>query len=140
MAGITTYHEGNTRPFAIGTAGALDGKNDFLVELDNTVPNGIKLLATVGNEIGAVRNLLTPGGRQVGVRLLGKDGTLRLIQNAAIARGAWVMPDSTALGKVKAVPGTTGTYHAIGVKLSDGNGAAGEVIEVLDRGRTIVVP
>ena len=136
----TTYVNENTRAFNVGTGGALDGKIDLLVELDPATPNGVMLLATPGNEIGVIRNELSPGAKQVSVRLLGKDGTVRLIQNGAIARGARVVADSTSPGRVKTQPTTTGTYLTIGRKLSAGPGVANEVIEVLDAPQTIIVP
>ena len=59
----------------------------------------------------------------VGFRNIEKAyGTVKVIQNAAIAYGARVMVDSTAMTKVKTVPGTTGTYRSIGVKVSQGGG------------------
>ena len=66
---------------------------------------------------------LQPGtGRKddVKVRMLGKEGTVKVIQNAAINYGARVMEDSAALTKVKAVPGTTGTYRSIGYQSQPG--------------------
>ena len=136
----TTYVNENTRAFNVGTAGALDGKIDLLVELDPATKNGVILLATAGNEIGVVRNELSPGAKQVSIRLLGKDGTVRLVQNGPIAKGARVVADATSPGRVKAQPTTTGTYLTIGRKLGEGPGVAGEVIEVLDAPLAVVVP
>lgn len=121
------YIDGNVRTFVIETAGQLDGKTDYLVEL-GTAPESVKLLNTATNAIGAVRNLRQPGAGSVAVRLLGGGGTLRLVQSGAIARGTLV----------KAAPGgtvvaaTASGDRVIGRKLSNGPGQAGEVIEVLD--------
>lgn len=121
------YIDGNVRTFVIETPGQLDGKTDYLVEL-GTAPESVKLLSAAANAIGSVRNLRQPGAGSVAVRLLGRGGTVRLVQSGAINRGALV----------KAAPGgtvvaaTTAGDRVIGRKLSSGPGLAGEVIEVLD--------
>ena len=48
--------------------------------------------------------------------------------------------DDDTLTRVKAVPGTTGTYRSIGRKVSEGGGAVGDVIEVIPTVETVVVP
>ena len=121
------YTDGNVRTFTVETPGQLDNKHDYLVEL-GAAPDGVKLLAVAGNEIGAVRGLLQPGAPAVAVRLLGKGGTLRLVQSAAIVRGPFV---KAAVGATVVTAATSGD-RAIGRKISPGPGAAGEVIEVLD--------
>jgi hypothetical protein len=134
----TTYTDGNIRTFAIETDGQLDGKQDYLVEL-GTAADSVKLLATAGNEIGVVRGHSGAGAKSCGVRLLGKDGTMRVIQSGAIAKGARVVADGAALGKVKAMPGTSGTYRTLGRKITQGSGSANEVIEIIDLVETVTV-
>lgn len=137
-----TYVDESYRTFQEEVAGALDGKENNLVEL-GAADNSIKLNATLGHAIGVMREKLQPGtGRKddVTVRMLGKEGTCKVIQNAAINYGVRVMEDATALTKVKAVPGTTGTYRSIGLKLSQGGGAQNDEIEILDLRETIIVP
>lgn len=139
---IATYVDESYRTFQEEVANALDGKQFSLVEC-GTADNSIKLNTTVGNEMGVVFDILQPGtGRKndVTVRLLGGEGTVKVIQNAAIAYGARVMCDSTAPTKVKAVPGTTGTYKSIGRKVGQGGGAQNDVIEIDDRIETVIVP
>lgn len=139
---ISTYVEESYRTFQEEVAGALDGKQFNLVAL-GTADNTIKLNATLGQAIGVFFAKLQPGtGRKddCSVRMLGKEGTVKVIQNAAIAYGARVMEDSTALTKVKPVPGTTGTYRSIGLKVSEGGGAQNDVIEILDLVENIIVP
>lgn len=121
------YIDGNVRTFVIETAGQLDGKTDYLVEL-GSASESVKLLNTAPNAIGAVRNLRQPGAGSVAVRLLGGGGTLRLVQSGPIARGALV---KAAPGGTVVAATTTGD-RVIGRKLSSGPGQAGEVIEVLD--------
>jgi len=137
-----TYVEESYRTFQEEVAGALDGKEWSLVEL-GTADNTIKLNATLGHAIGVMFEKLQPGtGRKddINVRMFGKEGTTKVIQNAAISYGARVMEDSTALTKVKAVPGTTGTYRSIGLKIGQGGGAQNDIIEIIDLIETIVVP
>ena len=122
-----TYIDGNVRTFVIETPGQLDGKVDYLVEL-GAASESVKLLTTANNALGAVRNLRQPGAGSVAVRLLGGGGTLRLVQSAAISRGALV---KAVAGGTVATAAATGD-RVIGRKLSAGSGQAGEVIEVLD--------
>ena len=128
----SAIQSGPFRSFGFATPGTFDGKQDLLVELDLTVPNGVKLLVTPGNEIGTVHNSLQPGAKSVTInRLGGADGTKRVIQSGAINRGTRVVADGANLGKVKAIPGATGTYRTIGRKLQGDNaGSANEVIEI----------
>lgn len=133
------------RTFQEEVAGALDNKEYSLLEpgTSGTGDNTVKLNATLGNEKGVMfEKLQNVTGKKddINVRLLGKGGTVKVIQNAAINYGAWVMADSGALTKVKAVPGTTGTYHAIGWKCSQGGGAQNDVIEIVDAFKVIIVP
>lgn len=134
----TTYTDNAYRTFVEQVAGALDGKEDYLVALGSN--DDAVQLAGSGLAIGAIQSKLQPGDTAVNVRLLGKGGTVRMIQSGAIAKGARVIADTAASGQVKALPGTTGTYRVLGIKLSTGNGAANDVIEVLDAIETVVVP
>lgn len=142
LGNIASYVDESYRTFQEEVAGALDGKEFQLVE-PGTADNSVKLNTAVGNAIGVMFSKLQQAtGRKddVTVRLLGGEGTVKMIQNAAIAYGARVMCDSTSPTRVKTVPGTTGTYRSIGRKVSQGGGAAGDVIEVADVVETIVVP
>lgn len=128
------------RTFQEEVAGALDGKQHSLVEC-GTADNSVKLNTTVGNEIGVMFEKLQPvTGRKddVNVRLFAQP--MKVVQNAAIAYGARVMADSTSVTRVKAVPGTTGTYLSRGRKIGQGGGAAGDVIEIVPIIETIVIP
>lgn len=139
---IATWVEESYRTFQEEVIGALDGKEFQLLE-PGTADNSVKLNATLGHAFGVMFEKLQPGTGKlddISVRLLNGEGTVKMIQNGAIAYGARVMEDSTALTKVKQVPGTTGTYRAIGFKVNKGGGAAGDVIEVFDFVETIVVP
>lgn len=130
------------RTFQEEVAGALDNKEFQLLE-PGTADNSVKLNTSPANTIGVMfQKLQNATGRKddINVRLLGGSGTVKMIQNAAIAYGAKVMPDATAFTRVKAVPGTTGNYRSIGRKVSEGAGAAGDVIEVHPIVETVIVP
>ena len=120
------YVEGNTKTFAEEVAGQLDGKEGYLVEL-GTAEGTVKILATVGNEIGVVRNKLQPGHPDVTIRLLGKSGTVNMVAGGAINKGAKV---KAAIGG-KVVAAGAGD-RSLGTKLTHGAAADGHVIEVLD--------
>ncbi|HVY69673.1 MAG TPA: hypothetical protein VHH73_07065, partial [Verrucomicrobiae bacterium] len=63
------------------------------------------------------------------IRLLGKGGTVKMVQGGAITVGARVKGASG--GKV--VTEGTGARRALGIKISStANGADGDVIEVID--------
>lgn len=86
--------------------------------------------------IGIARSRLIAGNTQIGVRLLGKGGTVRMKQSAAIAHGAFVMPhfdgSNEDLGQVETY--AVNQYQgAVGIKIGPSSGgAAGDIIEVLD--------
>jgi len=134
----TTYTDNSYRTFVEQVAAALDGKEDYLVALGSN--DDAVQLAGSSLAIGVIQSKLQPGDTAVNVRLLGKGGTVRMIQSAAIAKGTRVIADTSNSGQVKALPGTSGTYRVLGIKLSAGNGAANDVIEVLDAIETVIVP
>ena len=136
-----TYVEGNYRTFQEEVAGALDGKEYQLVE-PGTADNSVKL-NTGANPIGTLHMKLqsaTGEKDDVSVRLLSGSGTTKMIQNAAIAYGAKVMPAAANYARVMTVLGTSGSHRVIGRKVSEGGGAAGDVIEVETFIETVVVP
>jgi hypothetical protein len=137
-----TYVDESYRTFQEEVAGALDGKDHSLLE-PGTADNSVKLNTAVANALLVMMEKLQPGtGKKddVNCRMLGKEGTVKVIQNATINYGARVMVDSGAMTKVKAVPGTTGTYRSLGWKCSQGGGAQNDIIEIVDYPETIVVP
>lgn len=132
---METTQEGPYLTFAEGTAGALTGKEYFVVELD-APENSVKLFsATAGTvAVGALpaTSKRQPGDTEVTVRMFGRGGTVKLKQSAAIAKGA----------RLKAVAGgqvatAAAGDRSIGIKLTQGGGAAGDVIEVLDLIETV---
>lgn len=132
----------NTQSYEEVVGGALANKVNHLVELAAT---GKIQLAQNGIALGAIRGQMAPGDLVRPVRLLGKDGTVKVIQSAAIAPGARVILDVANPGKVKALPtGTPGTYRSLGIKESPAevgtaNGAAGDVIVIVDTPETVIV-
>lgn len=134
----TTYTEENVRTFVEEVTSALDGKENYLVE-QGSADNSVKLLtATVGNAIGVVRQKLQAGHPDVSIRMLGKDGTVKVVANGVIAQGDRVIGASG--GKVTKLPTAAGRYRVLGRKLTYGNSANNDVIEISDQPETIVVP
>jgi hypothetical protein len=137
---IATYVNECYRTFQEEVAGALDGKDYLLVE-PGTADNTVKLNTTAGNEVGVVFEKLQPVPEQidVNIRLLGGDGTVKVVQSGAIAYGAKVICDPANPTKVKQLPAAAGTYRVLGRKVSEGGGAAGDVIELCDRLETVII-
>lgn len=121
---LETYVDGPYRTFTEETPGQLSGKEGYLVELTS---NSKAQLLTTGVPVGVVHQKLQ-GSNDVTVRLLGKGGTVKMLQAGAITVGARLRAKASS-GKVEA--GTAGL--AIGIKISPtGNGADGDFCEVLD--------
>lgn len=125
---MKTFSEGPYRTFAEETTDALKDKENYLVAL-GTADGTVKLAADGDTAIG-VLSAKREGDPHVTVRLLGKGGTLKIIAGGVIAKDARVIWGTG--GKVITTGTTTGTYRTLGRKLSHGNSAAGDIIEVLD--------
>lgn len=139
---IASFIEGNYRTFQEEVAGALDNKEYHLLE-PGTADNSVKLNTGLANTIGTLHQKLqnsTGEKDDVNVRLLSGSGTTKMIQNAAIAYGAKVMPAAANYARVVTVLATSGSHRVIGRKVSQGAGAAGDVIEVETFIETVVVP
>jgi hypothetical protein len=134
--------EENVQSYEEVVVGALANKVNYLVELSAA---GKIQLAQNGIALGAIKGQMAPGDLTRPVRLLGKDGTVKVIQSAAIAPGARVILDVANPGKVKALPtGTPGVYRSLGIKESPAeygtaNGAAGDAIIIVDQIETVIV-
>lgn len=131
----TTATDLNRKAFTEAVSAALDGKEGYLLTQDATT-GGVKVIGAVTDPIvGAMVGRLKPaaaGDNPISVRLLGKNGTVVLIQSGAIDPGARVKADSGALGKV--CTEGTGARTTLGIKIWPLTaGAAGDFIEVLDR-------
>ena len=143
LGNIASFVNEPYRTFQEEVAGALNGKEFLLVET-GTANNSVKLNTAAGNEVGVMFEKLQPitGQPDVNIRLLGGDGTVKVIQNGAIAYGARVIADPAEPTKVIALPGSlvaAHTYRVLGRKVSEGGGAAGDVIELADRIETVTV-
>lgn len=126
MSQIVTVQEGSYIALTEAVADALNGKEDHLLSLDNT---GKAVLFTGATPAVAVFvGRLAPGSTALRCRAIGKGGTVRMIQNAAITPGARVM----AVNANARVVTATATNRSLGFKLSPTAGGVGEVIEVLD--------
>jgi hypothetical protein len=129
------YTDECVKTFAEEVANQLDGKEGYLVEL-GTAEGTVKLLATVGNEIGIVRGKLQPGHPDVAIRLLGKGGTANVVAGGVIAKGARVI--GAVGGKVVTIPASA-TSRALGRKLTHAASADNHVIQILDIVETVTV-
>lgn len=125
---MKTFTEGPYMTFAEETADALLDKEHYLVAL-GTAEGTVKLAADGDTAIGVLHEK-REGDRHVTVRLLGKGGTLKVIAGGVIAKDARVIWGTG--GKVITQTLTTGTYRTLGRKLSQGNSASGDIIEILD--------
>lgn len=126
-----TNTDGEYGSFIEETPGELTGKEDYLVEF-GAADGTVKLLATVGQEIGTVA-LIDPATRAISVRFLNAGGLIKCVQSAAIAHKAQVM--GVVGGKVATA---TATNRVIGRKYAPaaGGGANNDRIGVLpDRDR-----
>lgn len=107
-------------------AGALNGKEDHLVSLDGD--GNVVLFTGAAPAFGVFVSRLQDGQPDLRIRPLGKNGTVRVIQNAAVTPGARVM----AVNANARVVTATATNRSLGFKLSPFAGAAGDVIEICD--------
>ena len=132
-----TYTDSNRKSFQPAVVGQLDYAQHKLVEA-GAADGTCQLLTGAGNEIGVVVDVLQPGqpDTEIAVKLLGKNGTVKVIQSGAIPKNSLVVADPANLGQVKALPapvnGAPATFRVLGRKLTFSPGAAGDVIEILD--------
>ena len=125
---METYTDTAYKAFAEETVDALLNKEGFLVEL-GTADGTVKLATSAATAIGVLFQK-QPGNPHVNVRLLGKGGTVKVVAGGAIAKGALVTWGTG--GKfVSAASGNT-----LGRKLTQGNSADNDVIEIVDQLRT----
>lgn len=126
MSGIST-NNGPQITLPVADPTAFNGKQDLLVSVD---ANGNAVLYAAGTNppVGTFAGRNFPQDKSILVRSLSGGGTLRCIQNAALATGTAVAADP-ATGRVIAdASGKLG----LGIKIAPvGAGAAGDVIEIL---------
>jgi hypothetical protein len=129
---ITAQH-GDTITLEEAVPGALSGKEDLLVALNSS--GKAVLFAGTSPAIGVHAGKLAPDSTAVTVRLF-VGGTVRVIQNVAIAPGSLVAGvAANARVAVAAAPA-----RALGYKLAPGvAGAAGDVIEIIPSVETLAV-
>jgi hypothetical protein len=114
------------RTFPEEVAGALDGKEGYILELGAT--GGVQLYTNSLKPIGIMHGKIQ-GGNDINVRLLGKGGTVKVIQGGAIAVNNRVMPANGG----KAVIGAGAAQRCIGLKIQgQAAGADGEFMEIID--------
>lgn len=122
---MRSYTDSPYKTFTEETPGQLTGKEGYLVEL---TANGTVQLFTSGLAIGVMHGKLQ-GSNDVNVRLLGKGGTVKVVQGGAITVATRVKGASG--GKV--VASATTADRSLGIKIDPtGNGADGDVTEIID--------
>ena len=129
MSQKVTALELNYDTLTEAVAGALDGKEDCLLSLNNA--GKAVLFDGTAPATHVMVSRLQAGDGQVRARMLGKNGTVRVIQNGAIVPGARVIGHGGTARVVTAAAGG----RSLGFKLDRsgvGNGAAGDVIEIAD--------
>lgn len=125
---MKTYTDGAYKTFKEETTDALLDKEFFLVAL-GTAEGTVKLATSIDDAIGVLESK-REGDPHVNVRLLGKGGTVKVKAGGVIAKGARVKWGTG--GKVVTIGTTPGTFRTIGVKLTQGSSADGDVIEIDD--------
>lgn len=133
---MDNFTEGNYRSFAEETTDALLDKEGYLVMLGTA--DGTVKLATSGDVAIGVLFQKRQGNPNVNVRILGKDGTVKVVAGGVIAKGSRVIWGTG--GKVITQTLTTGSYRTLGRKLAQGSCASGDIIEILDVIEPIIVP
>lgn len=125
---MKTFSETAYRTFVEESTDALLNKEFHLVAL-GTAENTVKLATSVDDAIGVLFQK-TEGDPHVNVRMLGKGGTVKVIAGGVIAKDARVIWGTG--GKVITRPTAAGIHRTLGRKLSQGNSASGDIIEILD--------
>ncbi|WP_221029908.1 hypothetical protein [Actomonas aquatica] len=129
MSQKITASDSNYTTLTEAVAGALDNKEDFLVSV-NAAGKAVLYDGTFP-AFGVMVSKLQAGETAVRVRILGKNGTVRIKQGGAIVPGVRVQGDPADGMVVTAAAGG----RTLGIKLDRagiGNGADGDVIEVAD--------
>lgn len=122
-----SYTDGPYKTFTEEVAGALDGKEGFILEQGST--GGVQLYTTSGKPLGVMMGKLKAGSTDVNVRLFGKGGTVKVVQGGAITHNSRVM----AANGGKAVVGSGAAQRCVGLKLQPvANGADNEWCEIAD--------
>lgn len=132
---MKTFTDGPYMTFAEETTDALIDKEGYLLAL-GTAEGTVKLATSIDDAIGVLQDK-REGDPHVNVRLLGKGGTVKVKAGGVIAKGARVKWGTG--GKVVTIGAVAGTYRTVGVKLSQGNSADGDVIEILDTIETRII-
>ena len=126
---MKTWTEGAYHTFKEETTDALLDKEGHFIGL-GTAADSVKL-ATSGDNVIGILSEKRKGDPHVTVRLLGKGGTVKVKAGGVIAKNARVVWGTGA--KAITMPTDPETTHrTLGRKLSQGNSADGDVIEILD--------
>jgi hypothetical protein len=126
---METITETAYKPFKEAVLDALQNKEGYLVEL-GAAADTVQLATSANNAIG-VLSYKENGNPHVNVRLLGKGGTVKVVAGGVIAKNAFV--GWAAGGKVVSMA----NGNTLGRKLTQGNSADGDLIEIIDSFRTV---
>lgn len=126
MSQKITITEGPYIPLTEAVAGALTGKEDQLLSLNNV--GKAVLFDGSAPAVAVMVGKLSPDSTEITARLLGKGGTVRMVQDAAITPGVRVAGKNATSRVQTAAAGS----RSLGFKLTPVAGAAGDVIEVAD--------
>lgn len=129
MSQKVAVSESNYDTLIEAVAGALNNKEDCLLSLN--AAGKVVLFDGTAPATHVMVSRLQNGDGQVRARILGKNGTVRVIQNGAIVPGARVNGHGGTARVVTAAAGG----RSLGFKMDRagvGNGAAGDVIEIFD--------
>ncbi|WP_193214808.1 DUF2190 family protein [Luteolibacter marinus] len=132
---MQTFTDSPYHAFAEEATDALLDKEHHLVAL-GAAEGTVKLATSIDDAIGVLFQK-QQGNPHVNVRLLGKGGTVKVVAGGVIAKGARVTWGAGA--KVVTLSAAAGTYRTVGMKLTQGNSAANDVIELLDVVETRIV-
>lgn len=118
-----TYSTGNMSRLADA---ALSTRH-LVVKIGSDI-NHVAVAGTADIALGVVNDAAEAAEDPVNVQILGRaEGTILMVASAAITAGDMVV--TAASGKIRTLPGTTGTYYIIGRAL-EAAAADGDVINV----------
>ncbi len=129
------YNAANTYDAAVDThMHSINRSNDAAVSArhllwkeGSTPGTGAAVCGANALPLGTIDNIEASTGLSQKVILLGKERTVKMVANAALAIGDWVY--TAASGKVQGTPTVAGTYYRVGRVLT-ASGTDGDVIEV----------
>ncbi|MBK1884606.1 hypothetical protein JIN85_19475 [Luteolibacter pohnpeiensis] len=131
-----TYTATAYKSFTEETPGQLVNKEFHFVAL-GAAEDSIKLAESGDEVIGVMVERYAPDLPEINVRLLNRGGTVKVKAGGIIPKNGRVV--FGAGGLAIAQPAAAGSYRTLGRKLSQGNSATNDVIEILDVIEPVVI-